>query len=78
MKDVPVRATRPRNTRRGPALQAAFDADGYPTKPAEGFARSCGVAVAELEQMETDKGTWLVFNSTTTGKAATEITSRDA
>mgnify|MGYP001826733639 CR=1 FL=1 len=28
--------------RRGPALSAAFDADGNPTKPAEGFARSCG------------------------------------
>ena len=59
--------------KRGPALKAAFDADGKPTKPAEGFARSCGVAVAELEQLETDKGTWLVYNSTETGKAATEI-----
>ena len=59
--------------KRGPALKAAFDADGKPTKPAEGFARSCGVAVAELEQLETDKGTWLVYNSTETGQAATEI-----
>ena len=59
--------------KRGPALKAAFDADGKPTKPAEGFARSCGVAVAELEQLETDKGTWLVYNSTEPGKAATEI-----
>jgi glycyl-tRNA synthetase beta chain len=34
----------------GPTLQAAFGADGKPTKAAEGFARSCGVEVAALEQ----------------------------
>jgi len=45
--------------RRGPALQAAFNAEGEPTKAAEGFARSCGVTVAELEQQESDKGAWL-------------------
>ena len=28
--------------RRGPALAAAFDSAGNPTKAAEGFARSCG------------------------------------
>ena len=59
--------------KRGPALQAAFDADGKPTKPAEGFARSCGVAVADLEKLETDKGTWLVFNSSVAGKATTAL-----
>jgi len=73
VKDVPVAQPDRDITRRGPALQAAFDADGSPTKPAEGFARSCGVAVADLEQLETDKGSWLVFNSTASGKAATEI-----
>ena len=73
VKDVPVAQPDREITRRGPALQAAFDADGNPTKPAEGFARSCGVAVADLEQMANDKGSWLVFNSTTTGLAAIEI-----
>jgi len=34
----------------GPTLQAAFGADGKPTKAAEGFARSCGVEVTALEQ----------------------------
>jgi len=47
--------------RRGPALQAAFDDDGKPTRAAEGFARSCGVAVEDLDKDETDKGGWLVF-----------------
>ncbi len=35
--------------KRGPALDRAFDAEGKPTKAAEGFARGQGVAVSELE-----------------------------
>jgi len=31
--------------RKGPALKAAFDEAGNPTKAAQGFARSCGVEV---------------------------------
>jgi glycyl-tRNA synthetase beta chain len=73
IKDVPVAQPDRDITKRGPALQAAFDADGNPTKPAEGFARSCGVTVADLEQLVTDKGTWLAFHATETGKATTEI-----
>ena len=46
--------------RKGPALKAAYDNDGQPTKAAEGFARSCGVDVDSLDTMETDKGAWLV------------------
>ena len=34
----------------GPPVQAAFDKDGNPTKAAEGFAKKCGVTVAELDQ----------------------------
>ncbi|QIB50450.1 glycine--tRNA ligase subunit beta [Pseudomonas sp. OIL-1] len=34
----------------GPPLQAAFDADGNPTKAAQGFARKCGVEVSELDR----------------------------
>ena len=59
--------------RRGPALTAAFDAVGNPTKPAEGFARSCGVSVTELEHLETDKGSWLAWRSTETGKPAATV-----
>lgn len=33
----------------GPPVQAAFDKDGNPTKAAEGFAKKCGVTVAELD-----------------------------
>jgi len=59
--------------RRGPALRAAFDEDGNPTKPAEGFAHSCGVGVAELDQLETAKGSLLAWRSIKTGKPATEV-----
>jgi len=59
--------------RRGPAIAAAFDDAGNPTKAAQGFARSCGVEVSDLEQLETDKGTWLVYRVLEKGKAASEI-----
>jgi glycyl-tRNA synthetase beta chain len=54
--------------RRGPALQAAFDDDGKPTRAAEGFARSCGVAVEVLDTLDTDKGSWLVFTQQERGQ----------
>ena len=47
--------------RRGPALNAAFDGAGAPTKAAEGFARSCGTTVDQLQHLETEKGTWLAY-----------------
>ncbi len=42
--------------RRGPAVQAAFDADGKPTQAAEGFARSCGTTVEQLGAHENGQG----------------------
>ena len=59
--------------RRGPALTAAYDNNGNPTKAAEGFARSCGVEVKELSTEETDKGSWLTFRSMETGLSAAEL-----
>ena len=45
---------------RGPSAQAAFDADGAPTRAAEGFARGQGVAVGDLAVHE-EKGRRFVF-----------------
>ncbi len=59
--------------RKGPALKAAFDAAGNPTKAAEGFARSCGVSVSELQQVDTPKGAWLVYQSLQQGQSAAEL-----
>ncbi len=59
--------------RRGPALSAAFDPDGKPTRAAEGFARSCGVTVAELQRQETAQGAWLVHLSVEPGAATADL-----
>ncbi len=59
--------------RRGPAVKAAFDADGNATKAAEGFARSCGTAVDSLQRMKTDKGEWLIYQVQEKGRAAAEL-----
>ena len=58
--------------RKGPAVAAAFK-DGVATKAAEGFARSCGVSVDELERVDTPKGEWLVYRATETGRATAEL-----
>ena len=54
--------------RRGPALSAAFDEEGNATQAAQGFARSCGVAVEQLDQLETEKGSWLAFRAVHEGQ----------
>jgi glycyl-tRNA synthetase beta chain len=59
--------------RRGPALNAAFDGEGRPTKAAEGFARSCGTTVDRLERLETDKGGWLVYSVHQPGQDAASL-----
>ncbi|MEY2342996.1 glycine--tRNA ligase subunit beta [Acidithiobacillus sp. IBUN Pt1247-S3] len=46
--------------RRGPPLERAF-VEGKATSAAEGFARSCGVAVTALQHLDTDKGTVLAW-----------------
>lgn len=46
--------------KRGPAVSAAFDAEGKPTKAAEGWAHGCGITVEQAERIATDKGEWLV------------------
>ncbi|MDT0633585.1 glycine--tRNA ligase subunit beta [Spectribacter hydrogenoxidans] len=59
--------------RLGPAVTAAFDDQGEPTRAAEGFARSCGVAVKELEQRDTDKGPRLAFTGSQAGQTLGEL-----
>ena len=54
--------------KRGPAVSAAFDADGNPTKAAEGWARGCGITVEQAERIATDKGEWLVHRAVIEGQ----------
>jgi glycyl-tRNA synthetase beta chain len=59
--------------RRGPPLANSFDAQGTPTQAAVAFAKNCGVPVAELTQLKTDKGAWLLFRGTERGAATAAL-----
>jgi glycyl-tRNA synthetase beta chain len=59
--------------RRGPAVNAAMDADGNPGKALVGFAQSCGVGVEPLEKLETDKGAWFVFRTVKPGQLVSAL-----
>lgn len=54
--------------KRGPAVSAAFDAEGKPTKAAEGWAKGCGITVDQAERIATDKGEWLVHRAVIEGQ----------
>lgn len=54
--------------KRGPAVSAAFDAEGKPTKAAEGWARGCGITVEQAERIATDKGEWLAHRAKIEGQ----------
>ena len=59
--------------KRGPAVSAAFDADGNPTKAAMGWARGNGIEVADAERMVTDKGEWLLYRASVEGQGIGEL-----
>jgi len=59
--------------RRGPALKAAYDKEGNPTKAALGFAESCDVDVSQLETLKTEKGEWLVFRKKEKGRSVYKV-----
>ncbi len=59
--------------RRGPAVAAAYDDKGKPTKACLGFAASCGVDVAALTTQETDKGAWVVCQVEKIGRSTEEL-----
>lgn len=52
---------------KGPAVKAAFDADGNPTKAAQGWANANGIKVEDAQRLKTDKGEWLYIKSTKQG-----------
>ncbi|MGB7872772.1 MAG: glycine--tRNA ligase subunit beta, partial [Anaerolineales bacterium] len=60
---------------KGPPAERAFDADGVPTKAAEGFARGKGVDVSALETREIDGGKYVVAVVKQTGRPAPEVLS---
>lgn len=59
--------------KRGPAIAQAFDAEGKPSKAAEGWARGCGISVDQAERLKTDKGEWLLYRALVKGQSAQQL-----
>ncbi len=58
---------------KGPPANRAFDAQGQPTKAAEGFARSKGLDVSALQVEEVDGGSYVVARVFETGRSAVDV-----
>jgi glycyl-tRNA synthetase beta chain len=59
--------------RRGPPVNAAFDAEGLPTRAAQAFAASCKASVEDLQRREEGKGTFLYYVGVRPGAPAAEL-----
>ena len=59
--------------RLGPAVSAAFTGQGAPTKAAQGFARSCGVAVEELDRSKSGGVEKLAFSLKEPGRPVQDL-----
>ena len=59
--------------KRGPAIAAAFDKEGNPSKAAQGFAASCGTTFDQLKRLKTDKGEWLSYTQAVKGQNTEEL-----
>ncbi|HKU18362.1 MAG TPA: glycine--tRNA ligase subunit beta [Candidatus Saccharimonadales bacterium] len=70
---VQLKQTNANEERLGPNVSVAFNTVGKPTPAAEGFARSCGVTVSQLERRQTEKGERLVCTLKIKGKTAAEL-----
>jgi glycyl-tRNA synthetase beta chain len=57
----------------GPPKAAAYGPDGTPTPAAQGFARSKGVRVEDLQVFTTEKGEYIGVRTAVRGKPAAEI-----
>jgi len=71
--DVALVQQRQELTVAGPSVKVAYDADGNPTKAAQGFARSNGVEVSALSTVETDKGTYLYLSRVDEGRPTADL-----
>lgn len=57
----------------GPPARIAFDAQGHPTKAAEGFAKTLGIAVDSLTRTQTEKGEYLTGVKKTGGVPTVDV-----
>jgi glycyl-tRNA synthetase beta chain len=73
VKDLQSQQANQNIVKKGPALIAAYDKEGKPTPALQGFAKSCGVELSQLRQIETEKGEWVVFETTQTGSKTNHL-----
>ncbi len=57
----------------GPPKQVAFDAEGKPTKAAEGFAKKQGVSLEELRVKETPRGEYVFVEKRIPGRKTMDL-----
>jgi len=62
-----------RLSQKGPPVSVAYDDDGNPLPPATAFAKKCGVDVAELGRVKTDKGEWLAAETVEKGETSAAL-----
>lgn len=58
---------------RGPAVVAAFDDKGNPSKAAQGWAKSNGIEVSDAQRLVTDKGEWLLYKASVKGQMLSQV-----
>jgi glycyl-tRNA synthetase beta chain len=75
VKGIPAVQPDAEITATGPSIKAAYDADGRPTKAAEGFARGQGVEVSAIQVVKTDKGEYISITRTEAGRPTHELLS---
>src|ERR1039457_2664654 len=75
VRDIPAVQPDAEITANGPSIKAAYDADGKPTKAAEGFAKGQGVDISALHTITTDKGEYLAVTKRESGRPTHELLS---
>ncbi|SFJ99605.1 glycyl-tRNA synthetase beta chain /glycyl-tRNA synthetase alpha chain [Streptosporangium canum] len=73
VEDIAPREDDDEQTVRGPRLSAAYDADGAPTRAAQGFARGQGIDVAELAPLSAGGGEYVGYVKHVPGRPAGEV-----
>ncbi len=73
VEDLERRQRDQHTERKGPFVAQAFDNHGQPTGAATGFARACGVAVHQLEQVQEANGARLTFRQQRPGQHTIEL-----
>lgn len=73
LQDVPTIQAERIIEKKGPPLQASFDAQKNPTQALLGFAKSVNAKIEDLKIIETEKGAWYTFQQKESGKASAQI-----